>query len=101
MSFLTAYIYSTSAKIIKLNEWGYRDRMHHAKNHGNKEVPLAILSRILAQSCVSLHPHSFRFLPHKYYFAYLRATIINGYKFWRLWKVVDLAGINFSHFDIL
>ena len=26
--------------------------MHHAKNRGNKEIPLAILSRILAQSCV-------------------------------------------------
>ena len=28
--------------------------MHHAKNRGNKETPLAILSRILAQSCVTL-----------------------------------------------
>ena len=28
--------------------------MHHAKNRGNKEFPLAILSRILAQSCVTL-----------------------------------------------
>ena len=28
--------------------------MHHAKNCGNKEIPLAILSRILAQSCVTL-----------------------------------------------
>ena len=28
--------------------------MHHAKNPGNKEIPLAILSRILAQSCVTL-----------------------------------------------
>ena len=28
--------------------------MHHAKNRGNKEIPLAILSRILAQSCVTL-----------------------------------------------
>ena len=27
--------------------------MHHAKNRGNKEIPLAILSRILAQSCVT------------------------------------------------
>ena len=27
--------------------------MHNAKNHGNKEIPLAILSRILAQSCVT------------------------------------------------
>ena len=25
----------------------------HAKNRGNKEIPLAILSRILAQSCVT------------------------------------------------
>ena len=23
----------------------------------------------------------------------IRATIINGYKFWRFWKIVDLAGI--------
>ena len=28
--------------------------MHHAKNRGNKEIPLAILSRVLAQSCVTL-----------------------------------------------
>ena len=28
--------------------------MHHAKNCENKEIPLAILSRILAQSCVTL-----------------------------------------------
>ena len=28
--------------------------MQHAKNRGNKEIPLAILSRILAQSCVTL-----------------------------------------------
>ena len=27
--------------------------MHNAKNHGNKVIPLAILSRILAQSCVT------------------------------------------------
>ena len=27
--------------------------MHHAKNHGNKEIPVAILSSILAQSCVT------------------------------------------------
>ena len=27
--------------------------MHHAKNRGNKEIPPAILSRILAQSCVT------------------------------------------------
>ena len=27
--------------------------MHHAKNRGNKEIPLAILSRILAQSYVT------------------------------------------------
>ena len=27
--------------------------MHHAKNRGNKDIPLAILSRILAQSCVT------------------------------------------------
>ena len=33
-----------------------RDGMHHAKNRGNKEIPLAILSRILAQSCVSPLP---------------------------------------------
>ena len=28
--------------------------MHHVKNRGNKEIPLSILSRILAQSCVTL-----------------------------------------------
>ena len=27
--------------------------MDHAKNHGNKVIPLAILSRKLAQSCVN------------------------------------------------
>ena len=27
--------------------------MHHAKNCGNKEIPLAIVSRILPQSCVT------------------------------------------------
>ena len=32
-------------KIIQLHGWGCRDGMHHAKNHGNKEIPLAILSR--------------------------------------------------------
>ena len=42
-----------SAKIIQLNEWGCRDGMHPAKNHGNKEIPFEILSRILAQSCVT------------------------------------------------
>ena len=30
----------TSAKFIQLNEWGCRDGMHHAKNWGNKEIPL-------------------------------------------------------------
>ena len=29
--------------------------MHHAKNRGNKEISLVIPSRILAQSCVTLH----------------------------------------------
>ena len=28
--------------------------MHHVKNHGNKEIPLAKLSRILLQSCATL-----------------------------------------------
>ena len=49
----------TSAKIFQLNEWGYRDEMHLVKNCGNKEVPLAILSRKLAQSCVT-----FKYLPN-------------------------------------
>ena len=31
--------YYTSAKIIPLNEWGCRDGMYHAKNHGNKKSP--------------------------------------------------------------
>ena len=43
----------TSAKII---QWGCRDGMHRAKNRGNKIIPLAILSRILAQSCVTPLP---------------------------------------------
>ena len=30
--------------------------MHYVKNRGNKEIPLAILSRILAQSCVTPLP---------------------------------------------
>ena len=30
--------------------------MHHAKKRGNKVIPLAILSRILAQSCVTPLP---------------------------------------------
>ena len=46
----------TSAKIIQVNEWGCRNGMHHAKNRGNKEIPLAILSRILAQSFVTPWP---------------------------------------------
>ena len=45
----------TSAKLIQLNEWGCRDGMHYAEICGNKEIPLAILSRILAQSCVTLY----------------------------------------------
>ena len=40
-------------EITQLNEWRCRDGMHHAKNRGNKVIPLAILSRILAQSCVT------------------------------------------------
>ena len=43
-------LFYTSAKIIQLNEWGRRDGMHYAKNCGNKENPLAILSRILAST---------------------------------------------------
>ena len=35
-------ICGTGAKIFQLNEWGCRDGMHHARNHGNKEIPLAI-----------------------------------------------------------
>ena len=46
----------TSAKLIQVNEWGCRDGMHNAKNRGNKVIPLAILSRILAQSCVTPLP---------------------------------------------
>ena len=51
----SSYTYA-SAKIIPLNEWGCRDGMYHAKNRENKEIPLAILSRILAQSCVTQVP---------------------------------------------
>ena len=46
----------TSAKIIQVNEWGCRARMHHVKNRRNKVIPLAILSSILAQSCVTPLP---------------------------------------------
>ena len=31
----------TSAKIVQLNEWGCRDGMHYAKNHGNIGNPLS------------------------------------------------------------
>ncbi len=31
---------------------------------------------------------------------YLKATIISGYKFWRFRGFVDLAGINFSDFEL-
>ena len=34
------------------------------------------------------------------YFRYLRATIIYGYKFYRILKIVDLMGSNFSDFAI-
>ena len=44
--------YNTSGKIIQLNEYGCRDAP--CENRGNKDIPLAILSRILAQSCVTL-----------------------------------------------
>ena len=44
----------TCTTIIQLNEWGCRDGMDHVNNRGNKEIPLAILSRILAQSCITL-----------------------------------------------
>ena len=40
-------------KSFNLNEWGCRDGMHYAKNRVNKVIPLAILSGILAQSCVT------------------------------------------------
>ena len=58
--FIAAFIHEprkicgTSVKIIQLNEYIMDVGMHHAKNRGNKEIPLAILSRILAQSCVTL-----------------------------------------------
>ena len=52
----TTVLSDTSAKIIQLNEWGCRDGMHHTKNRGNEVIPLAILSRILAQSCVTPLP---------------------------------------------
>ena len=46
-----SFQYLQVKKIIQMNEWGCRDGMHHAKNCGHKEIPLAILSRILAQAC--------------------------------------------------
>ena len=42
-------ICGTSAKRMNMDVG-----MHHAKNRGNKEIPLAIISTILAQSCVTL-----------------------------------------------
>ena len=47
------FIHEACKTSAKMNEWGCRDGMHYAKNRGNKEIPLAILSRILAQSCVT------------------------------------------------
>ena len=53
-------IYIKSVAIIllqvqKIIHWMNMDvGMHHAKNRGNKEISLAILSKILAQSCVTL-----------------------------------------------
>ena len=44
--------YSTSAKIIQLNEYGCRDAP--CEQSWKQGIPLAILSRILAQSCVTL-----------------------------------------------
>ena len=41
----------TSVKIILLNEWRYRDAP--CEKLWKQEVPLAMLSRILAQSCVT------------------------------------------------
>ena len=47
---------TTSAKIIQLNEWGCRDGMDHAKNHGNKVIPLAILSRTVSSKSLPVSP---------------------------------------------
>ena len=41
---------NTRARVIRANELG----MHHVENRVIKRVPLAILSRILAQPCVTL-----------------------------------------------
>ena len=46
----TVYV-TTSVKIIQLNEWRCRDAP--CEKLWKQEVPLAILSRILAQSCVT------------------------------------------------
>ena len=36
---LCTYFCSYTCKDTNRNEWGCRDEMHHAKNHGNKEIP--------------------------------------------------------------
>ena len=55
--------------------------MHYTKNHGNKEIPLAILSSILAQSCrnPSLHNsgNGLRMIVLKYYTFALRMHVEN------------------------
>ena len=63
LTYACTLIYANHTKNVeqvqRLNEWGCRDGMHYAKNHGNKEIPLAILPRVLAQSCV-IPPYTIR-----------------------------------------
>ena len=47
-------IYTLQNLVEQVQSFHYmNDGIHYAKNRGNKEIPLAILSRILAQSCVT------------------------------------------------
>ena len=49
-------MYKCNVTVNKCKNHSCRDGMHRAKNRGNKEILLAILSRILAaQSCVTLY----------------------------------------------
>ena len=48
--------------------------MHHAKDRGNKEIPLAVLSRIPAQSCVTLCLNYVGRVTHDYAKVYLRSV---------------------------
>ena len=64
--------------------------MHHEKNRGNKEIPLAILSRILAQSCVTICLNYVGRVTHDC------ATILSCVHLMRNWDVVSVAYIQLN-----